>query len=191
MQSVSRHLFWDRSRDCSVYTTLEDGVLQRTPAQMFQRTWFLFYLFGVEGVKRTAKSSLPPVLLYANNKGADQPVHPRSLVIALLKTLFINLPLTKLVFVAKQADFRSTWSQTPNTGPEVIQLFPCSTQLSTKFILLINVKMPTIVVILAFINMINTTYERLRARNFSTFQGFSVLWQVESSCSVELSVKKV
>ena len=31
-------LFWNRSRDCSVYTTLEDGVLLHTPAQVFQRT---------------------------------------------------------------------------------------------------------------------------------------------------------
>ena len=31
-----------------------------------------------------------------------------------------------------------------------------------KFILLINVKMPTIVGILTFISMINTTYERLK-----------------------------
>ena len=41
-----------------------------------------------------------------------------------------------------------------------------STQLSTKFIMLINVKMPTIVGILTFISMINTTYERLKARHF-------------------------
>ena len=34
--------------------------------------------------------------------------------------------------------------------------FSCSTQLSTIFILLINVKMPTIVGILTFISMINT-----------------------------------
>ena len=51
-------------------------------------------------------------------------------------------------------------------GPEVIKLFSYSTQLSTKFILLINVKMPTIVGILIFISMINTTFERLKARNF-------------------------
>ena len=51
-------------------------------------------------------------------------------------------------------------------GPEVIKLFSCSTQLSTKFILLINVKMPTNVGILTFISMINTTSERLKARNF-------------------------
>ena len=46
-------------------------------------------------------------------------------------------------------------------GPdlEVIKLFPDSTQQSTKFILLINVKMPTIVGILTFISMINTTSE--------------------------------
>ena len=34
---------------------------------------------------------------------------------------------------------------TKRPGPEVIKLIPCSTQLSSKFILLINVKMPTIV----------------------------------------------
>ena len=38
-----------------------------------------------------------------------------------------------------------------------IKLFSCSTQLSTKFILLINVKMPKIVDILTCISMINTT----------------------------------
>ena len=40
--------------------------------------------------------------------------------------------------------------------PEVIKLF--YTQLSMKFIMLINVKMPTIVGILTFISMMNTTY---------------------------------
>ena len=43
--------------------------------------------------------------------------------------------------------------------------FSCSTQLSTKFILLINVKMPTIVGILKFISMINTTSERLKSKH--------------------------
>ena len=52
------------------------------------------------------------------------------------------------------------------SGPEAIKLFSCSTQLSTKFILLINVEMPTIVGILTFISIINTTSERLKARNF-------------------------
>ena len=49
-----------------------------------------------------------------------------------------------------------------STGPKVIELFSCSTQLSMKFILLIN--KPTIVGILTFISMINTTSERLKAR---------------------------
>ena len=52
--------------------------------------------------------------------------------------------------------------------------FSFSTQLSTKFILLINVKMPTIVGILTFISMINTTSERLKARNFFICRYFSV-----------------
>ena len=45
-------------------------------------------------------------------------------------------------------------------GPRVIKLFSCSSQLSMKFILLINVKMPTIAVILTFMSKINTTSER-------------------------------
>ena len=62
-----------------------------------------------------------------------------------------------------------------------MKLFPCSTQLNTNFILLINVKMQTIVGILTllinvkmqtivgiltFISMINTTYERVKAIKF-------------------------
>ena len=45
-----------------------------------------------------------------------------------------------------------------NPGPEGIKLFSCSTQLCTKFILLKNVKMQTIVGILTFISMINTIF---------------------------------
>ena len=44
--------------------------------------------------------------------------------------------------------------------------FSYSTQLSTEFILLITVKMPTIVGTLSFISMKNTTSERLKARHF-------------------------
>ena len=42
------------------------------------------------------------------------------------------------------------------TGPEVIKLFSCSTQLSMKFFLLINVKMPTMVGILTFVSRKNS-----------------------------------
>ena len=43
-------------------------------------------------------------------------------------------------------------------GPEVIKLLSCSIQMSMGFIMLINVKMPTIVGILTFISMINTRF---------------------------------
>ena len=43
------------------------------------------------------------------------------------------------------------------SGPEVIKLFSCSTQLSMKFFLLINVKMPTIVGILTFLSGKNSS----------------------------------
>ena len=51
-------------------------------------------------------------------------------------------------------------------GPGVINFFLCSTQLSMKFIMLINFKMLIIVGILKCISFINTTSERLKARNF-------------------------
>ena len=38
------------------------------------------------------------------------------------------------------------------SGPKVIKLFSCSTQLNMKFFMLINVKMPTIVGILTFMS---------------------------------------
>ena len=66
-----------------------------------------------------------------------------------------------------------------NSGPEVIKLFPCSTQLSKIIILLIHVKMPTIVDILTFISMINTTYERLKAINFFICRYFSFYEQLK------------
>ena len=52
------------------------------------------------------------------------------------------------------------------SDPEVIKLSPCSTQLSVKLILLINVKMPTVVGIFTFVSMINTTPERLKETSF-------------------------
>ena len=42
------------------------------------------------------------------------------------------------------------------SGSEVIKLFLCSTELSMKFFLLINVKMPTIVGILTFMSRKNS-----------------------------------
>ena len=70
------------------------------------------------------------------------------------------------------------------SGPEVIKLFSCSTQLITKLILLINVKMPTIkmptiVGILTFISLINTPSERLKASNFFICLHFSFYEQLK------------
>ena len=57
-------------------------------------------------------------------------------------------------------------------GPEVIKLFSCSAQLILKFILLLNVKMPTIVGFMP---------------GFSTDWLFSYLCAIEISCSTQLS----
>ena len=84
------------------------------------------------------------------------------------------LTFFKIIFFSKNSvrkTIRLSNSFDPDSvgpGPKVIKLFSCSTQLSTKFILLINVKMLTIVGILTVINGINTT----SAKNFFTFQYF-------------------
>ena len=76
---------------------------------------------------------------------------------------------------------------TPDSA--VIKLFSYSTRLSTNFILLINVKMPTRVGILTFIGKIYTTYERLKARHLFIFRYFSFYEQVKFRS--QLSMKKV
>ena len=69
--------------------------------------------------------------------------------------------------------------QNKQPGPEVIKLLLCSTQLSIKLIMLINVKMPTNVGILTFVSMINKTYEHLKARKVFIFQHFSFYEQLK------------
>ena len=60
------------------------------------------------------------------------------------------------------------------TRPQGYKTFSCSTQLSTKFILLTNVKMPTIVGILTFISRVNALTKSLTARKIIIFQHFIV-----------------
>ena len=66
------------------------------------------------------------------------------------------------------------------------KIVPSSTQMSTKFILLINVKMPIIVGILTFISMINTASERLKPLIFSFVSSLVFNEQLN-----ELSMEKV
>ena len=60
------------------------------------------------------------------------------------------------------------WKQSTLPGSRVI-IFSCSTQLSMNFILLINVKMPTMVDILTFISRTNTTYDCFIFFHYFTF----------------------
>ena len=62
------------------------------------------------------------LMLYANNKGADQPVHPRSLISAFvvrcLDSVMSLVSVTKissliLASVAEQANLSLAWSETP------------------------------------------------------------------------------
>ena len=62
-------------------------------------------------------------------------------------------------------------------GPEVIKVFSCSTE--HKFIMLINVKMPTIFGILTFMSLIKTISESLKARKVFFFQNFRFSLQLK------------
>ena len=76
-------------------------------------------------------------LPYANNNGADQPAHPRSLISAfVVRCLNSIIPLVSisaisnlcLASVAAQAGLSLPWSQTPKTGFLVTRLIWCSGQ---------------------------------------------------------------
>ena len=72
---------------------------------------------------------------YANNKGADQPAHPHSLISAFivrcLDSVISEVSVTKisslmLVFAAEQVSLSLTWSETPEDAfsHDEVQLFP-------------------------------------------------------------------
>ena len=64
-------------------------------------------------------------------------------------------------------------------GPDVIKLFSCSAQLRLKFILLINVKMPTIVGILTFISRINYYFLSFEPEFSTNFDYFNIYEQLK------------
>ena len=61
---------------------------------------------------------------------------------------------------------------------------------SMKYVILINIKMPTNVGILTFISMINTTSECLKARKLSIFQHFSFYEQLKFHDQLSRARKK-
>ena len=72
-----------------------------------------------------------PILQYANNKGADQPAHPCSLisafVVCCLDNIISLLAISEisslyLASVSEQACLSLTWSQTPKSGFLVTRL---------------------------------------------------------------------
>ena len=63
-------------------------------------------------------------------------------------------------------------------GPQGYKTFSCSTQVTMKFIMLINVELQTIVGILTFISMLNTTSESLKARKLFILQYLSFYKQL-------------
>ena len=53
---------------------------------------------------------------YANNKGADQPAHPRSLIGAFIVHCLDSKNSLHLASVTVQAGLSLAWSEPPNTG---------------------------------------------------------------------------
>ena len=66
-----------------------------------------------------------------------------------------------------------------NPRLKVIKLFSCSTQLRQKFILLINVKMPTIVGILTFMSRINYQFLSFEPKCSTIFYNFNIYEQLK------------
>ena len=75
-------------------------------------------------------------------------------------------------------------------GPEVIKLLSCSTQLRSKFIRLINVKMPTLVGILTFISRINDWLLWFKPEISIDFGYFSIREQLKFHAPLSWEWKK-
>ena len=93
----------------------------------------------------------------------------------------------QLPYLSKQKGLRKqywpTWDAT-ESGPEFIKLFSCSTQLSMKFVLLINLKLLTI----ANSSLLNIAeHETFSAYKY---ENANYLLAEKISCSAELSTKK-
>ena len=80
---------------------------------------------------------------------------------------------TGTLLLKKQVHLKTNLS-----GSKVMKLVSCSTQLSMKFIMLINTKMPTIVDILTFISMISATSDGLKLRKILIFFSILVLYEL-------------
>ena len=73
-----------------------------------------------------------------------------------------------------------------SSGPKVIKLFSCSTQLSMKFVLLINLKLLTIANAF-FLNI--AEHKNFSANKYENANYIFISREI--SCSAELSMKKV
>ena len=73
-------------------------------------------------------------------------------------------------------------NQTPRSGPEVIKLFPCSTQLGMKFVMLINLKLLTVV---------NSFLINIAEHEILSANKYAYLLAEKILCSAHLSMKKV
>ena len=73
-------------------------------------------------------------------------------------------------------------------GPKFIKLFSCPTQLSMNFFLLMNVKMPTMAGILAFISRKIPLQAYLSLKKAEVLD---ILGAFQISCSADLSMEKV
>ena len=133
--SVWPRLWWV----IKVLTTVETVPIHFVQDQMISNvaslflyviTSFLLYLVPLEGYN-LSHVMRKPVMPYANNKGADQPAHLRSLISAFvvrcLDSIILPVSISRissvcLASVAGQARLSLTWSKTSKTGFLVTRL---------------------------------------------------------------------
>ena len=141
----------------------------------FRNLWFLLVKFA-QSKKQTCHSSDRFVQIYGpfyTDASNEKPF------------LIIDYSVRDRCIKLQQAFLVVKW-----TDPEVIKLFSCSTQMRSKFILLINVKMPTVVGILTFISRINDWLLGFTSEISIDFGYFSTYEQIKFHAQLSWAWKK-
>ena len=108
-----------------------------------------------------------------------------------LRSCCLHMEYCSFSHVVSHICFTDEVEDPVRTGPEVIKLFSCSTQLSMKFSLRINLKMPTIVGSFIFISRGKFHALLCLARKNLQLLLIWYLFAGQISCSAELNTKKV
>ena len=95
-----------------------------------------------------------------------------------------------LLFYISQTPRQAWWEWQRNPGPEVIKLFSCSTQLSMKFVLLINLKLLTILNSFLLNIAEHENFSANKYENANLSWHFHIYWQRKFHAQLSWAWKK-